>query len=252
MQESFKQKFESVLRVYGSDAYDKLINKKISVIGLGGVGSWAFESLVRTGFHNIQLIDLDDICVSNTNRQIHTHKESYGKFKIDQLKKRALLINDQAIIETYPNFYTEKTSQDILNYRPDFIIDCIDSVKSKCHLISQAKEKNIPIIVTGGAGGKMNPHHIQQDDLNRSFNDDLLMQVRKKLKKEYGFPRFDKRKFHIPCLFSPEQKIEPDNLSNKKGLNCQNGIGSLLHVTGVMGFMAAGYCSNHILSSNEN
>ena len=251
MTPEFKQKFEAVLRVYGSDAYETLIKKKITIIGLGGVGSWAFESLVRTGFHNIQLVDLDDICVSNTNRQIHTLQGTYGKFKIDQLKERALLINESAKIETYPNFYTEKTADDIFNYEHDFILDCIDSVKSKCHLIAKAKKDNIPLIVTGGAGGKMNPHQIQLSDLNRSFNDDLLMQVRKKLKREYDFPRFEKRKFHVPCLFSPEQKIEPEELTNKKGLNCQNGIGSLVHVTATMGFMAASYCTNYLLGHHE-
>lgn len=252
MSVEFNQLFESVLRVYGSDAKEKLLTKKILVIGLGGVGSWAFEALVRTGFHHFQLVDMDEICVSNSNRQIHTLKGAYGKFKIDELKARAQLINPHIKIECVHNFYTEKTSDEILSYNPDFTLDCIDSVKSKCHLIASAKERNLPIIVTGGAGGKKDPMQIKLADLNRTFNDDLLMQTRKKLKREFGFPPFEKRKFHIPALFSPEEKITPDNLKNTKGINCQNGIGSLLSVTGSMGFMAAGYCSNFLLNGSES
>ena len=250
--DDFQARFESVLRIYGGEAKEKLLTKKILIIGLGGVGSWSFEALVRTGFHQLKIVDLDDICISNTNRQLHTHQESIGKFKVDELQNRALSINPHINIETTHQFYTEKTSDDILSYNPDYILDCIDSVKNKCHLISCAKEKNIPILVTGGAGGKKDPLQLQVNDLNRTFNDDLLMQTRKKLKREFGFPRYDKKKFHIPAIFSPETKIEPDNLANKNGLNCQNGIGSLLQVTGSMGFLAASICTNHLLDYAKN
>jgi len=249
MNDDFKARFESVQRVYGDHAKDVLLSKKILVIGLGGVGSWALESIVRTGFHQITIIDYDDICVSNTNRQIHTDSSTYGKFKTDVLKQRAQLINPDITINTINDFFTLDNSQDIIDSKPDFIIDCIDSVKNKCILISLAKKNNIPIIVTGGVGGKKDPHLIQIADLNRSYNDKLLMQVRKKLKREYSFPAYDKRKFHIPCLFSPEEQVHPDDLKNKSGINCQNGFGSLLHVTGTMGFMASSYAINYLLEN---
>jgi tRNA A37 threonylcarbamoyladenosine dehydratase len=252
MNDNFKAKFEAVARVYGDHIEAILMNKHVLIVGLGGVGSWAFEALVRSGIHNITIIDFDDICVSNTNRQVHTNIKSYGKFKTDELKARALSINPEISINIINEFLTEKNINEVFNTKYDFVIDCIDSVKNKCILIAKTREKQIPIIVTGGVGGKKNPFAIQLADLNRSYNDKLLMHVRKKLKREYGFPPFDKKKFNIPCLFSPEEQIHPDNLTKKAGLNCQNGFGSLLHVTGTMGFMASSYVLNTLLAENHD
>lgn len=252
MKEEFKSRFEAVARVYGDHTEQVLMEKHVLIVGLGGVGSWVFECLVRSGLHNITIMDFDDICVSNTNRQVHTHTKSYGKFKTDELISRAKLINPNINVNAIQDFFTEKNADDIFNTNYDFIIDCIDSVKNKCILISKAKENNIPIIVTGGVGGKKDPLQIKLSDLNRSYNDKLLMHVRKKLKREFGFPPFEKRKFHIPCLYSPEEQIHPDDLEKKAGLNCQNGFGSLLQVTGTMGFMASSYVLNYFMDNKDD
>lgn len=224
------------------------------VVGIGGVGSWAAEALARSGVGRITLVDLDDICVTNINRQIHATHSTIGASKVQEMKKRIHTINPQANVTCVEDFFSRSTMEEILSLPTDYVIDAIDSVKSKCLLISECKRRSIPLVVTGGAGGKANPSFIKEADLNRSYNCNLLSQVRKKLKNEYGFSRDKKRTYKIPCIFSPEHQSQdastPCELKDAQGapkrLNCNTGFGSSVFVTGTFGFMAAAKVINDL------
>jgi len=241
------ERFDGIKRIYTDNSFDLITKSHIAIFGIGGVGSWACESLARSGVGELTLVDLDDICISNTNRQIHALDNNYGKMKVTVMKERILQINPDCKVNCVEDYFSEKTKDEILNKDFDYVIDAIDSVKSKCILISECHKKNIKIITTGGAGGKFDPSFIKVTDLNRSYNDKLLNTVRNNLKRFYGFNRFRNNKYKIPCIFSPEFKTEPEQSCNAKSLNCQNGYGSLTHITGTFGFMAAGYVLNDLL-----
>lgn len=244
-----KSSFQGIDRLYGADRLKKLSSSNVMVIGLGGVGSWAAEALARSGVGRLTLVDLDDICVSNINRQLHATVDTVGKLKVEEMKRRILSINPSAEVNCVPDFFSQSSMEQILSIPCDFIIDAIDGVKSKSLLISECKKRNIPLIVTGGAGGKKDPAQVQIADLNRSFNCSLLTQTRKKLKREFGFPRDKKRTFKIPCVFSPENQTMPSSdcgLEPARKLNCQNGFGSAVFVTGAFGFAAAAHVINEL------
>lgn len=244
--------FKNIENLYSPDGYKALKGSSVTVIGLGGVGSWSVETLVRSGIGTINLVDLDDICVSNINRQIQAHTESIGQAKVVELKKRCELINPEVQINIIEDFYTKSSSQVIFDLKADFIIDAIDSVMSKAHLLSECRKRSIKVITTGAAGGKVDPTQIKLVDLNRSYNDKLLLQVRRDLKKYYGFPKYEKKLFHIPCLFSPEELIYPEGTceTEKKNLSCTQGLGSSMAVTATFGIFAANFVINSM--ANES
>lgn len=248
-----KAAFTNIENLYSKSSYEKLKVSSVMVIGLGGVGSWSVETLARTGVGEITLVDLDDICVSNINRQIHAHTESIGKSKAFELAKRCELINPEIKINIVEDFYSKSSSDRILDIKTDFIIDAIDSTLQKSHLLSEAKRRDIKIITTGGAGGKLNPSLIQICDINRSFNDKLLMIVRKDLKKHYGFPKYERKLYYIPCVFSPEEITYPQDMCEmtKKNLTCDQGLGSSMAVTATFGIFAANYVIAQI-ANHEN
>ena len=239
-------RFDGVRRIYTSSSYSILEKSHIAIVGLGGIGTWVCESLCRSGIGEITLVDLDEICISNTNRQIHAHDGNYGKLKIEAMKERILSINPDCKVNLVEDFFGEENIEEFFKVSFDYVVDCIDSVKSKCILINECKKRDIKIITTGGAGGKCNPQHVTIKDLNKTNNDKLLHVVRTNLKKFYGFKR-GPSVYGIPCVFSPEFKTEPEKTAPTRGLNCQTGYGSLSFVTGTFGFLAAGYVINDLL-----
>ncbi|MBC76698.1 MAG: tRNA cyclic N6-threonylcarbamoyladenosine(37) synthase TcdA [Halobacteriovoraceae bacterium] len=251
-----KSPFEGVERLYTQNGFNDLAKAHVMVVGIGGVGSWAAEALARSGVGKLTLVDLDDICVTNINRQIHATSMSVGKMKVQQMKHRIVEINPNVTVEAIEDFFSQSSMEDILSIDCDYIIDAIDSVKSKCLLIAECNKRSIPLVVTGGAGGKINPSLIQESDLNRSYNCRLLAQVRKRLKVEHGFSRNKKRKYKIPCIFSPEDQILPEKTcSTDKGptnINCENGFGSSVFITGTFGFMAAARVINDLAMGAKN
>lgn len=254
----YKQRFSGIARLYGDQGLIRLKASHICVIGVGGVGSWAAESLARSGVGAITLVDLDDICITNTNRQIHATTDAIGKMKVHILRERILSINPDCNVRALEDFFTESTASSILDIQYDYIIDAIDSLENKCLLASLCREKNIPLITTGGAAGKRNPLQIQILDLGKSFNDALLFQMRKKLRREYDFERpaghsLSKRKnFNIMSVFSPEEPVasllENNDECAVEKRNCDWGMGSTTHVTATFGFAAAGFVINEITS----
>jgi tRNA A37 threonylcarbamoyladenosine dehydratase len=241
-------RFSGISRLVGKSLFTSLKDAHILVVGAGGVGSWAVEALARSGIGSLTLVDPDEVCLSNTNRQLHALLPNIGKSKIQLLKERVELINPECKISTIQEFYTKETSEEILSSPYTYVIDAIDSLQYKCHLIASCKQKNIPILTVGASGGRFNPTLIKVGDLGEAINDKLLMRVRKKLRNDYGFPEGKNIFFDVDCVFSTEKTSFPNSEgevcltreenSNLK-LDCQSGLGTATFVTGTFGFIAA-------------
>ena len=252
MTEDYLNRFGGIARLYGIASLERFSKAHVMVIGLGGVGSWTIEALARSGVGQFTLIDLDDLCVTNTNRQIHATTETIGQSKAIVLAKRILQINPDARCTVEQTFYSEKNSEDLLSTTPNAVVDAIDSVRAKCHLLATCHEKNIPVIASGAAGGRIDASQIRLDDLSRTFGDALLLSVRKRLRSEYRFPKAEKKapKFKIPAVFSPESPKFPTcdgNTSTTRpeempgGIKCDSGYGAATHLTATFGNLLAGW-----------
>lgn len=250
--------FAGAQKVIGQDIYQYAAEKVVMIVGLGGVGSWTVEALARTGFKKLILVDLDEVCVSNTNRQLHTLTSTVGKLKTQVLKERVLSINPACEVQLIEDFISvDNVLTYLTDYKPDIIIDAIDSLSVKCALAVQAVKMQIPLLVAGAAGGKLRADKLQVSDLSQTIEDDLLHQMRKRLRQKHRFPR-GKRKFKILSVYSAEPKpvgnkklcAVPETVSGR--LDCQGGLGSLCHVTGSMGFMLAQLVIEHFIKAYEN
>lgn len=244
-----EQRFGGIARLYGRQALERLAASHVAVVGIGGVGSWAAEALVRTGVGEISLFDLDDICVTNTNRQLHTLCDNIGRPKVEVMAERLRAINPHCTVHAIADFVTRETLPELITERLSFVIDCIDSVAAKAALIAWCKRRKIGIVTTGGAGGQIDPTKIQILDLNKTFNDPLAAKVRATLRRDYNFSRTPGRHYSVPCVFSSEQLRypKPDGTvcQNKSfvgegvKLDCAGGFGAVTMVTASFGMAAA-------------
>lgn len=243
-----KQRFGGIERLYGGENASRLARAHVAVVGLGGVGSWAAEALVRSGIGTISLVDFDEICVTNTNRQIHAEITSIGLGKTTAMRKRILAINPACRVIEEETFFTPSSCEPLLSQGYDCVVDAIDDRKNKCLLLAECKRRKIPVVTTGGAGGRKDPSKIRIADITKSYNDSLMARVRKTLRGDYGFSRNRKRSWGIPCVFSPEAVVYPDKEGNicavrpegtELKLDCESGYGTASFVTGTFGFMAA-------------
>jgi len=243
-------RFAGVARLYGADGFARLQHAHVCVVGLGGVGSWTVESLARSGVGALTLVDLDDVCISNVNRQLHALDTTIGQGKTEALAARIRLINPDCRVTALPMFLPKTTADQILATPFDYVVDAIDGVAHKARLIGMCKLKNIPVITCGGAGGKTDASMVTIRDLTQTIYDPLMAFIRKRLRKWFHFPRGD-RKFGVPCVFSTEQVPgEPSRACDpgEDGVraNCDFGLGAAAHVTGTFGLLAAGYVVNAI------
>lgn len=237
---NLEKRFGGIARIYGEEGLLKLSSSHVAIVGVGGVGSWVVEALVRSGVGRLTLIDLDDVCISNVNRQLPALTDTIGKPKVDVLKERMLLINPYVEIMAIKDFYTESSSNELLKYSFDFVVDAIDSLSNKVHLIRTCLERNIPLVTVGGAGGKTDPTKIRMCDLSETTVDPLLKQVRKKLRRQTSLSGT----FGVTAVFSAEHPILPETCTvgdKPLRLNCGDGYGSASFVTGAFGFAAASY-----------
>ncbi len=261
MESDFQNRFGGIIRLYGKEAFEKLSKQSIMVVGLGGVGSWAVEALARSGINHLILVDLDEVCITNTNRQICADNSHIGKLKGDVLKSRIQLINPDCRVDFLPTFFTESKKELVFDRKIDFVIDAIDSLDNKCLLLTECLKRKIPLIVTGGAAGKRDATLIQIQDLGLTINDVLLQRMRKKLRREYGMKKAVEsnkatlKRLNITCIYSPEFPVYPslngeicEKPENPEDtiLDCETGMGSITHLTGIMGFLAAQYVINQI------
>jgi tRNA A37 threonylcarbamoyladenosine dehydratase len=253
----YEHRFGGLSRLYGKTAVEALRNAHVLIIGVGGVGSWAAEALARSGIGQITLVDWDDICFSNTNRQIHAMTGTAGRAKVDILAERIHLINPECKVNPIREFYTEKNADELLTSDLSYVVDAIDQKNEKIHIITQCKQQGIPVIVSGGAGGRVDPTKIRITDLRESNNDTLLASIRKPLRRNLGMRSEYNKKFNIPCVFSEEevryphpdgcivlQKSAPTD--SPRQLDCTFGFGSATFVTGSFGFAMAARIINDL------
>ena len=259
--DDYSIRFSGLSRLYGRSSLELFKKSHVAVIGLGGVGSWAVEALARSGIGKLTLVDLDEVCLSNINRQVQATSATVGHPKTSVLKSRISEIAPKCQVIEEMKFYTQKSSEALLSVEYDFIVDAIDSVAHKTHLLAESKRKKINVVTCGGGGGKIDPTKIRVDDLARTKNDPLLNQVRKRLRKLYNFPKYSRQKFGIPCVYSDEVPTFPlldggVSCERQKGqdyrLNCDTGFGSSTALTGTIGFTLASVVMKHLCLDEEN
>lgn len=263
------RRFDRIGRLIGDDGMKTLMDRHVMVIGLGGVGSWAAESLVRSGIGEITLVDFDEVCVTNFNRQIHAVQGKVGVKKADVLAERMPTINPRVKVHSLPIFYNADHNAQIFKTRPDFVLDAIDNVTAKCHLLAFCRAEGIPVISVTGSGGRMDPTQIRFGDLAHTTIDPLAREIRRILRQQYDFPKEKIQKFGIPAVYSLETPSMPLDLhyDGGKGFRCvcpqgdnpyfncdkRNIImGNASFVTGAMGFASASWIVQALLKRNEH
>ena len=258
----YEHRFGGLTRLYGKPAIEALRKAHVMIIGLGGVGSWVGKALARSGIGQLSLVDWDDICFSNTNRQIHAMTGTAGRAKVDILAERIQLINPECRVNAIREFYTEKNADELLAPDLSYVVDAIDRKNAKIHLITHCKKTGIPVIVAGGAGGRIDPSKIRTMDLRDSFNDPLLAHIRKPIRRSLGISN-PKKPFHIPCVFSEEDvryphpdgaicmQRKPEAANGPRQLDCNFGFGSAAFVTGSFGFAMAARIINDLTQPHD-
>jgi len=233
-------RFNGLARLYSTEGLERISRSHVCVIGLGGVGSWAVEALARSGIGELTLVDLDDVCVGNTNRQLHALDSEFGKPKVDVMARRVKSINPDCSVHPLHSFFLKSNASEILETKFNFVLDAIDSPARKCLLIAECRERGMPVITTGASAGRRDPTQIQVMDLSVSSHDRLLQEVRKKLRVRHGFPR--KELFGVECVFSKEEMVYPKCDATDGPdlrLDCDTGLGTACFVTGSFGLIAA-------------
>lgn len=249
----FERRFGGIARLYGAEALARFRQAHVVVVGVGGVGSWVVEGLARSAIGKITMIDLDMVAESNINRQIQATSDTIGKAKVTALAERIALINPFCEVREVEDFILPENMPEMLGDAPiDYIIDAMDHVKAKTALIAYCREKGIPLITIGAAGGQTDPGKIEIRDLSRTEQEPLLALVRKRLRQNFGFPRGTKNKFGIDAVFSMEVLTMPEtaeacdtgagaaNAEGITGLNCA-GFGSAVVVTASFGLRAVAH-----------
>ncbi|WP_428818407.1 tRNA cyclic N6-threonylcarbamoyladenosine(37) synthase TcdA [Microbulbifer sp. MCCC 1A16149] len=252
LSDSYLQRFGGIARLYGEPALARLHDAHVVVIGIGGVGSWAAEALARSGIGKITLIDLDDICITNTNRQIHALVDTVGDIKVSVMAERLRAINPEIAIETHEDFIASDNFADLLapeKARIDIVIDAFDNARIKAALIAYCKARKIRLVTVGSAGGKKDPTKITCADLGRTVSDPMLAKVRQHLYRFHNFQKSSKRQFGIDAIYSAEPMVYPQpdgqvcqqksSMQNGVKLDCSGGFGAATMVTGTFGFVAA-------------
>ncbi len=268
LSDNWQRRFGGIARLYGVSAAERLAQAHFVVLGLGGVGSWAAEALARTGVGALTLIDPDEVCLSNVNRQLPALSSSAGEAKAEVLAERLSQINPELRLSLRLEFLTKDNLEQLLP-ACDGIVDAIDQVGPKTALLNHAKRNKINLIVTGGAGGQRDPRLLATADLSQTYNDPLLAKVRNNLRRHYGFPR-EGKKFGIECVYSSEQLHYPnsegelcstqtasDKTQSNQGTNtplrldCASGFGAVSMVTASFGMMAASRLIERFLAKNS-
>jgi tRNA A37 threonylcarbamoyladenosine dehydratase len=239
-------RFGGIERLYGADAARTLARSHVCVIGLGGVGSWVVEALARSGIGALTLVDLDEVCASNINRQLHALTGTIGRAKAEVLAERVRAINPEAAVTVVQDFFTADTADAILGPGYDIVVDCIDKFSNKLIMIKACRRRRQRLIVVGGAGGRRDPTRVKVTDITKAQGDKMLAMLRKKLRQKHDFPR--KGTWSIRCVYSDEVPVVPEGMEcSPDGLDCATGYGAVTFVTGTFGFLASAAAVEHIL-----
>lgn len=252
LSEQYLQRFGGIARLYGEEALPRLHGAHFVVIGIGGVGTWTAEALARSGAGRITLIDLDDVCITNTNRQSHALADTIGQTKVEVMAERLRQINPEIIVHCEEDFIASDNFAELLDPEKqpiNCVIDAIDSARVKAALIAYCKARKLRLITVGSAGGKRDPRQITSADLGRTINDPMLAKVRSHLYRFHNFQKSRKRQFGVDAIYSTEPMVypQPDGgvcqqktaMQDGVRLDCSGGFGAATMVTGTFGFLAA-------------
>jgi tRNA A37 threonylcarbamoyladenosine dehydratase len=232
-----KEIFKRSLLLLGDEVMERIAAAKVILFGVGGVGSWCAESLVRTGIRHLTIVDADRVATSNINRQLMATTETVGRAKVDVLKERLLTINPHAEINAIEGIFTEETANQFHLDEYDFIIDAIDSLSDKMLLIELACRTKAKFFSSMGAALKLDPTKIQVAEFWKVKGDPLARALRNKFKHAKRFPA---KKFL--CVFSDELLTNQglDDGSETLLYNKVQTNGSIAHITAIFGFTLAG------------
>ncbi|MCT4621650.1 MAG: tRNA threonylcarbamoyladenosine dehydratase [Marinisporobacter sp.] len=202
--------------VIGTENLEKLKNSKVAIFGIGGVGTYVAEGLARSGVGSFVLVDDDDVCLTNINRQIHALRSTVGRAKVELMKERILDINPNAIVETKKMLYTSETARDLLRDDYDYVVDAIDMVSSKLDLVERCFHRGINMISSMGAGNKLDPTQFEVTDIYKTSICPLAKVMRKELRKR-GVKK-------LKVVYSKEEPIKPKvvNADCKTDCICTN------------------------------
>lgn len=257
----YAERFQGVDRLYGRGSSLHLSRKHVCVVGIGGVGSWAVEALARSGLGTLTLVDADDICVSNTNRQLPALEGRYGQSKVQVMAERIRAINPQARVHALERFLTPSTLDELLDRGYDLVLDACDAFRVKLETVAWCRRRKLPLVVVGSAGGRVDPTQVRVRDLSRTEHDAMLSLVRKKLRQDFGFPRNRDRYFGVPAVYSLENVRYPQSDGTVCGnrpegdegfrLDCGGGLGAATHITGAFAFAAVGRVLERLLQDDN-
>lgn len=249
-------RYAGLRRLFGDAGLDRLRQARVCVVGIGGVGSWTVEALVRSGVGALTLVDLDDVCASNVNRQIHALEATVGQAKVAAMTGRCAAINPECRLTAAQEFFTEENGARLLDDFAEgaaparaWVVDAVDDVTNKVHLLALCRARGLPVVCCGGAGGRSDARAVRMGDLADASHDRLLCEVRRRLRREHGLPPEGHRS-GLPCVYSTERPVfpQPDgtvchrrDTSQGARLTCDWGMGSAAFVTGTFGLMAAGW-----------
>ena len=232
----------------GKDALEKLKKSKVAIFGIGGVGSYVVEGLVRSGVENFVLIDHDTVSTTNINRQLIATNNTIGKYKVDVAKERILAINPNAKVEVYKDFFMPET-EGILDNSIDYIVDCIDTITAKIELVMRANKLNIPIISSMGTGNKLDPTKFRVTDIYKTKICPLAKVMRKELR--------ERKIKKLKVVYSEEEPIRPDEelekeclLAEEKQTTKKQIPGSVAFVPSVAGLIISGEVIKDLIRKN--
>lgn len=255
MTQQHDRRFGGIARLYGERGLQQLLQAHVCVVGVGGVGSWAVEALARSGVGELTLIDLDNIAISNVNRQLHALTPDFGKAKVTALRERIAQIAPHCIVHEIEDFVDEQNLPELFSQPFDFVIDAIDQMRVKVSMIDYFLKHKQAFIVSGGAGGQRNPALIETADLSQTTQDPLLSKIRYTLRKKHGLPR--EGKMRVPCVYSREQITPPQiqaacdtDPTAPQGLSCA-GYGASMLVTASFGLHCATAAIEHIVKPKK-
>lgn len=228
LSENYLYRFGGIARLYERDGLEAL-HRALCGSGVRGVGTWVAEALARTGVGELTLIELDEICVTNTNRQIHALASNVGRSKNTALAERLLDINPELKIHSVHDFLTQKNLPDLIGKQHHVVIDAVDSSSVKAALVAYCSRNKIRLIMSGSSGGKRDPLKITISDLGQTICDPMLAKVRNILYRHYKFTKSSNRQFRVDAVYSTEQMVypKPDGSVCQEKRGCKMGLNSI-------------------------
>ncbi|MFT3923675.1 MAG: tRNA threonylcarbamoyladenosine dehydratase [Myxococcales bacterium] len=224
------RRFDRAARLFTEPGLARLMDARVVIFGLGGVGSFAAEALSRSAVGNLVLVDFDEICVTNVNRQLHALKGNVGKAKVDVMAERLRLIHPTGNVDPVPTFYNAETSDQLLDGRIDYVVDAIDNITAKVHLLATCIRRGIPVVSSMGAAARLDPTRVRTAPLGETYKDPFARNVRKLLRQKHGVEA-EQGLEGVTAVFSDEEPTVPSEVHYDHGQGfrcvCPNGDNGL-------------------------